>query len=444
MEQSSARQPVKITNVRVIDPSRDLDAHGAILILDGRIIAAGPDALTMGTPDGCLVLDGDGAVAAPGLVDMQARTGEPGAEHLETLASASQAAAAGGVTSLGLLPDTDPVIDDAALVDFVMRRARDTAIVNIHPIAALTKGLAGAEMAELGLLQEAGAVAFSNGRTAVADASIFRHALTYARDFEALVIHHVEDAHLRGDGVMHEGERATRYGLPGIPEEAELVMLDRDIRLARLTGGHYHAAQISCATSVDTVRRAKASGVSMTAGVSINHLSLNELDIGMWRTFLKLSPPLRTEDDRLALIEGVADGTIDVIVSNHDPQDVERKRHPFAEAHDGAVGVETLLPAALRLVHNGYLTLPDLLTKLSTAPARILGIDAGTLKPGAPADVIVFDPDEPWVLDRKSLLSRSKNSPFEEARFSGRIKATFVGGRLVARYTMDGAAEIVA
>ena len=438
-----AIQPIKISNVRVIDPSRKLDADGAILMIDGRIIAAGPDAASTAEPDGCLSVDGKGAVACPGLVDMQVRVGEPGAEHLETLASASQAAAAGGVTSLGVMPDTDPVIDDAALVDFLMRRARDTAVVHIHPIAALTKGLHGEEMAEIGLLKEAGAVAFSNGRKPVSKASIFRHALTYARDFDALVIHHPEDPDLRGPGVMHEGETATRYGLPGIPVEAELIMLDRDIRLARLTGGRYHAAQISCAQSVETVRRAKAGGVDMTVGVSVAHLSLNEIDIGMWRSFLKLSPPLRTEDDRQALIEGVRDGTIDVIVSDHDPQNVERKRHPFAESHDGAVGLETLLPAALRLVHNGHISLMDLIAKLSTVPARILGLQAGTLKPGAPADVILFDPHEPWVLDRHALLSRSKNTPFEDARFSGRLQATFVGGRKVAERQDDGSLALV-
>ncbi len=439
-----AVRPTKISNVRVIDPSRNLDAPGAILMIDGRIIAAGPDAVSTAEPDGCLSIDGRGAVACAGLVDMQVRVGEPGAEHVETLASASQAAAAGGVTSLGVMPDTDPVIDDAALVDFLMRRARDTATVHIHPIAALTKGLAGQEMAEIGLLQEAGAVAFSNGRHPVASAAIMRHALTYARDFGALVIHHPEDPDLRGAGVMHEGETATRYGLPGIPVEAELIMLDRDIRLAQLTGGRYHAAQISCAKSVETVRRAKALGVKMTVGVSVNHLSLNEIDIGMWRSFLKLSPPLRTEDDRQALIEGVADGTIDVIVSDHDPQDVERKRHPFAEAHDGAIGLETLLSAALRLVHNDHLTLMQLVDKLSTTPARILGLNAGTLKPGAPADVVLFDPNEPWVLDRHTLYSRSKNTPFEDARFSGRVQLTFVGGRKIAERRDDGSIDVAA
>ncbi len=439
----ASTRPIKISNVRVIDPSRGLDAYGAILMIDGRIIAAGPDAVSTAQPDGCLAIDGGGAVCCPGLVDMQVRVGEPGAEYVETLASASQAAAAGGVTSLGVMPDTDPVIDDAALVDFLMRRARDTAVVHIHSIAALTKALAGQELAEIGLLQDAGAVAFSNGRHPVASAAIMRNALTYARDFGALVIHHPEDPDLRGDGVMHEGETATRYGLPGSPVEAELIMLDRDIRLAKLTGGRYHAAQISSAQSVETVRRAKAAGVEMSVGVSANHLSLNEIDIGMWRSFLKLSPPLRTEDDRQALIEGVRDGTIDVIISDHDPQDVERKRHPFAEAHDGAIGLETLLPAALRLVHNEYVSLIDLIDKLSTTPARILGLNAGTLKPGAPADVTLFDLDEPWVLDRQALLSRSKNTAFEDARFSGRVSMTFVDGRRIAHRDDEGVIQVI-
>ncbi|MEM6586767.1 MAG: dihydroorotase [Pseudomonadota bacterium] len=428
-----AERPVKITNTRVIDPTRELDAPGALLMIDGKSIAAGPDAAFSGPPDGCAIFDAKGAISAPGLVDMQVRAGEPGAEHLETLASASLAAAAGGVTSIALFPDTDPVIDDAALVDFLMRRARDTAIVRVLPIAALTKGLLGEQMAELGLLQEAGAVAFSNGRHPIANAAVFRHALTYARDFDALVIHQPEDPDLRGNGVMNEGESATRYGLPGIPDEAELVMLDRDIRLCRLTGGRVHIAQISCARSVDAIRAAKQDGLSITVGVSANHLCLNELDIGMWRSFLKLSPPLRTEDDRLALIGGLVDGTIDAIVSDHDPQNVERKRFPFEDAHDGAVGLETLLAATLRLVHEGHLTMSALIEKLSAAPARILGLEAGTLAPGAPADIVVFDPEERWTLDRKALLSRSKNSPFEDVEFQGRVKACFVGGRQVAK-----------
>ncbi|MEM1289108.1 MAG: dihydroorotase [Pseudomonadota bacterium] len=435
-------RPVKIINTRVVDPSRGVDATGAILMIDGKIIAAGPDAIAIGEPDDCLVIDANGAVSAPGLVDMQVRAGEPGAEHLETLASASQAAAAGGVTSMGLFPDTEPVIDDAALVDFIMRRARDTAIVRVLPIAALTKGLEGEEMAEIGLLQEAGAVAFSNGRHPISNAAVFRHSLTYARDFDALVIHHPEDPDLRGNGVMNEGECATRYGLPGIPNEAELVMLDRDIRLCKLTGGRYHVGLISCAQSVDAVREAKQQGLNITASVSANHLCLNELDIGLWRSFLKLSPPLRTEQDRLALVDGLVDGTIDSIVSDHDPQNVERKRYPFEDAHDGAVGLETLLASTLGLVHQGHITLSMLMEKLSTAPARILGLNAGSLKPGVPADLVLFDPDERWVLDRNALLSRSKNSPFEDVEFRGRVKACFVGGRQVAEHRDDGPPKI--
>lgn len=433
-----APRPIKISNVRVIDPSRRLDERGAILIIDGRIIAAGPEAQSTAEPDGCLSVDGKGQVACPGLVDMQVRIGEPGADHLETLASASQAAAAGGVTHIGILPDTDPVIDDPALVDFLMRRARDTAIVHVHPIAAITKGLAGHEMAEIGLLKEAGAIAFSNGRHPIASAGIMRQVMTYARDFDALVIHQPEDPDLRGSGVMHEGETSTRYGLPGIPTEAELVMLDRDLRIARLTGGRYHVAQISSAESVETVRRAKASGMAITVGVSINHLSLVETDIGQWRSFLKLSPPLRTAEDRDALIGAVADGTIDIIVSDHDPQDVERKRHPFAEAHDGAIGLETLMPASLKLGAQYGVNLIDIIEKLSTTPARILGLNAGTLQPGSPANIVLFSLEEPWVLDRQTLLSRSKNTPFEDTRFSGRVQTTFVDGTRVFERQPDG------
>jgi dihydroorotase len=329
------------------------------------------------------------------------------------------------------MPDTNPVIDDPAIVDFVRRRARDTAIVNIRPAAALTKGLHGREMTEFGLLAEAGAIAFTDGARSVTNAQVMRRALAYARDFGALIIHHVEDPNLVGDGVMNEGEFASRLGLHGIPREAETVMLERDLRLARLAGGRYHAAMVSCADSVEIVRRAKQAGLPVTCGVSINNLTLNENDIGDYRTFLKLSPPLRHEDDRQAVIAGLADGTIDVVVSDHNPQDVETKRLPFAEAADGALGIETVLAAGLRLVHGEQITLSRLLFALSTRPAEILGLAAGRLAPGAPADLIVFDPDEPYVLDKKDLRSRSKNSPFDEARLQGRVLLTMVGGRVV-------------
>jgi dihydroorotase len=427
-------RPIVFLNARIIDPSRDLDATGAVIVADRRIVAAGPEAATAARPANAEIVDCRGAIVAPGLVDMRVFVGEPGAEHRETFASAGQAAAAGGVTSIVTMPDTDPVIDDAALVDFIARRARDEAEIRVHPAAALTKGLAGREMAELGLLQDAGAVAFTDGRRTVTNAAVMRRALTYARDFGALIMHHPADPDLVGAGVMNEGEIATRLGLAGIPKEAEIVMVERDIRLAALTGGRYHAAQISCAESLGVIRRAKRDGLAVTCAVSINHLTLNENDIGPYRTFFKLAPPLRHDDDRQAMVAGIADGTIDVIVSSHDPQDVDTKRHPYAEAADGAVGLETLLAAALRLVHSGDVKMVALFRALSTRPAEILGLEVGRLAPGAPADIVVVDPDAPWVCDAETLRSRSKNTPFEGARFQGRVLRTLVAGRTVYQY----------
>lgn len=430
-----SERPLVLANARVIDPSRNLDAPGAVIVADRRIVAAGPEAARAARPNGAEIVDCSGAVVAPGLVDMRVFVGEPGGEHRETFASAGRAAAAGGVTSIVMMPDTDPVIDDVALVDFIGRRARDETEVRVHPMAALTRGLAGREMTEFGLLREAGAVGFTDGRHTVTSAALMRRALTYARDFDALIMHHAADPTLVGNGVMNEGEVATRLGLSGIPKEAEIIVLERDIRLAALTRGRYHAAQVSCAESLDIIRRAKASGLAVTCGVSINHLTLNENDIGPYRTFFKLSPPLRHENDRRAMVAGLADGTVDVIVSSHDPQDVDTKRHPFAEAADGTVGLETMLSAALRLVHSGDVDLVTLFRALSTRPAELLGLEVGRLAPGAPADLIVLDPDLPWVLqDAEALLSRSKNTPFEGARFEGRVLRTLVAGRTVYAY----------
>ena len=426
--------PALFTNARVVDPSRLLDARGALLVAEGRIVASGPDTMNQGAPEGAEIIDCRGAAILPGLVDMRVFVGEPGGEHRETLETASHAAAAGGVTTIVTMPDTSPVIDDPALVDFVFRRARDTAVVRVRPMAALTRGLAGEELSEFGLLQEAGAVAFTDGRHSVRSARVMRNALTYARDFDALVVHHVEDADLAGGGVMNEGETATRLGLPGVPREAETIMLDRDIRLARLTHGRYHAAQISCAPAVSALRRAKMSGNGITAGAAIAHLSLNENDIGAYRTFFKMSPPLRSEDDRQALVEALADGTIDVVCSAHDPQDVERKRQPFAEAEDGAVGLETMLSVGLRLVHSGDVSLSRLVDAMSTRPAKLLGLAGGTLAPGAPADLILVDLDRPWIVKEGELRSRSKNTAFEGARLSGKVILTMVGGAMVYRH----------
>jgi dihydroorotase len=430
----SDRRPILLANARIVDPSRDLDFAGDLLIADGVIRDAKRGIHAAGVPEGTQIVDCGGRVVAPGLVDMRAFIGEPGAEYRETLASASEAAAAGGVTTIVCQPDTNPVIDDPAIVDFVMRRARDTAIVHVQPMGALTKGLEGKELAEIGLLKAAGAVAFTDGAKSVVNAQVMRRALTYAGDFDALVVHHTEDPDLIGDGVMNEGEFAARLGLFGIPKAAETIMLERDVRLLALSRARYHAASITCAESLAVLRRAKDAGLPVTAAASVNHLTLNEIDIGAYRTFFKVSPPLRNEEDRAALIEALGEGLLDVVMSDHNPQDVETKRLPFAEAAPGAIGLETMLAAALRLVHNGQLTLGALLKAMSTRPAELLGLQAGTLKPGSPADVIVADIDEPWVLDPDRLKSKCKNTPFDEARLQGRVMRTIVAGRTVFEY----------
>lgn len=430
----SDRRPILLANARIVDPSQELDFPGDLLIADGMIREAKRGIGAAGVPEGTEVVECRGKIVAPGLIDMRAFIGEPGGEHRETIASASQAAAAGGVTTIVCQPDTSPPIDDATMVDFVQRRARDTGIVHVQPMAAITKELKGEEMAEIGLLKAAGAVAFTDGAKSVTNAQVMRRVLLYARDFDALIVHHTEDPDLVGEGVMNEGEFAARLGLIGVPKAAETIMLERDLRLVDLTEGRYHAASITCPESLEVLRRAKEAGLAVTASASINHLTLNEIDVGQYRTFFKLTPPLRVEDDRKALVAALESGLIDVIMSDHNPQDVEVKRLPFAEAAPGAVGIETMLPAGLRLVHSGELKLLTLLKALSTRPAELLGIAGGTLRPGAPADVVVIDADMPWVLDRDELKSKCRNTPFDEARMQGRAVRTIVAGRTVYEY----------
>jgi dihydroorotase len=430
----SDRRPILLANARILDPSRDLDFPGDLLIADGVIRETKRGIGAAGVPEGTEVVDCKGRIVAPGLIDMRAFVGEPGAEYRETLATASQAAAAGGVTTIICQPDTSPAIDDPAIVDFILRRARDTAIVHVQTMAALTKGLHGKEMTEIGLLKAAGAVAFTDGARSVTNALVMRRTLTYARDFDALVVHHTEDPDLVGEGVMNEGELAARLGLHGIPAAAEAIMLERDMRLVALTGCRYHAASITCRASLDILQRAKEAGLPVTASASINHLTLNEIDIGPYRTFFKLAPPLRAEDDRAALVEAVASGLIDIVMSDHNPQDVETKRLPFAEAAPGAIGLETMLTAGLRLVHGEHLSLLQLLAAMSTQPAELLGLPGGTLRNGSPADVIVIDPDTSWILDPSDLKSKCKNTPFDEARLEGRVVRTIVAGRTAYEY----------
>ena len=428
--------PLVIENARIIDPATKRDFNGAILCDNGKLFDV-VEGAAPGAPANVARIDAGGLILAPGLIDMRVFTGEPGYEYRETLKSASLAAAAGGVTSFVMMPDTDPVIDDAALVDFVLRRARDTAIVNVLPAAALTRGLQGAEITEFGLLREAGAVCLADGRHSVSDNAVLKAAFTYAANFGMPVVHHVADPALIGEGAMNSGLFATGLGLKGIPREAETIPLERDLQLAALTGVKYHAAQISTARSVEIVSRHKAHNALVSCGASINSLALNENDIGAYKTFFKLNPPLRSEQDRQAVVNGLAEGVIDVIHSDHDPQDAEVKRRPFAEAADGAVGLETMLAAALRLHHADEIGLIPLLAAMTCRPAQILGLESGRIAKGAPADLILIDPDYPWVVNEQGMRSRARNTAFEGARFSGKVMATFVAGTEVFRHQED-------
>lgn len=416
-------------NARLIDPERG-ESRGGLAVLGDKIYAFGESVVDAAGIDGAVVIDCEGQCLAPGLIDMRAFCGEPGAEHRETLASVTLAAAAGGVTTVVSMPNTSPPVDDPAVVDYLTRRARDTGRVRVLPAAALTKGLAGQEIAEFGLLREAGAIAFGDGPLHLANALVMRRALTYARDFDVLVMQQPGDPQLAGAGVMNEGELASRLGLPGIAREAEAIGLDRDLRLVALTGGRYHAALVSNRLSLDAVRAAKAAGLPVTCGVSINHLTLNEHDIGDYRSFLKLSPPLGAEEERQALVAALADGAIDVIVSDHDPQDVETKNLPFGEAAFGAIGIETMLAAGLRLVHADDLTLLQLIRAMTLRPADILRLAQGRFGVGAPADLVLFDPDAPFVVDKTKLHSRCRNTPFDGARLQGIVAMTWVAGKM--------------
>ncbi len=423
-------KPLLIKNARIVDPATDFDATGALLVKDGviveRVTGEHP-----GTPEGAKVRDAKGMLLSPGLIDMRVFTGEPGHEYRETLASAASAAASGGVTSFVCMPDTAPAIDDGAVVDFIIRRAQAEAIVSVLPGAAITKGLEGKEITEFGLLKQAGAVCLTDGRRSIQSTGLLRAAFTYAANFDMTIAHHVADAGLVGNGVMNAGLFATTLGLRGVPVEAETIPLARDLQLARMSGVKYHAAQISCQRSVQILAAEKQNNAKISAGVSINNLTLNELDVGQYRTFFKLSPPLRSEDDRLATIEGLRADTIDTIHSGHDPQDTEVKRRPFAEAADGAIGLETLFAAALRLVHSGEVPLMSILRAMTARPAEILGLNSGRLAKGAPADFFLADIDYPWVVTENSILSRSQNTSFEGARFSGKVMATWVAGKNV-------------
>jgi dihydroorotase len=414
-----------LSNVRIIDPASRTDAAGNVLIENGLIADIGPKAKA---PSGAEIIDGAGHMLIPGLIDMRVVTGEPGAEHKETLKSAGRAAAAGGVTTMVVMPDTDPVLDDVSLVDFIKRRGEAHGGVRVLPSAALTKHLDGEQMTEIGLLAGAGAVLFSNGDRPIVDSRVLRRALAYSSAFGALIAHRPEDPFLAKGGVAHECALAGRMGLAGIPAAAERIYAERDCALAEITGGRLLLDMISSAQTLGPLRRAKQAGVRVHASVSIHHLTLNELELNDYRTFAKLSPPLRSEDDRQALIAGLRDGLIDVIVSGHDPRPPEEKRLPFDEAAFGASALETLLPAALGLYHAGDVPLMDVIAAMTSRPADLLKLDQGRLAKGAPADMALVDLDAPFKFDAETMLSKCRNTPFDGRLMQGRVLRTLVGG----------------
>lgn len=418
-------------NARLLDPASGLDQTGTVLIDGNKIVDTGPHLFPNGPPPNVQVIDCKGYCLAPGLIDMRVHLPEPGGEQKESFETASAAAAAGGVTSLICLPDTDPAIDNVSVIEFIARRARETNIVKIYAYGAITRGLEGTELAEFGILSEAGALAFTDATRAIADTLVMRRVLSYASTFDLLIVQHPEEPRLARNGQMTEGEIATRLGLAGIPAVAEVMMLERDLRLVELTGARYHAAHVTTAAAIDVIRGAKARGLPVTCDTAPHYFTLTDAATDGYRTFTKVSPPLRPEEDRLAVIEGLRDGTIDVIASDHRPQDQDSKRLPFVQAEPGIVGLETLLPLTLALHREAGISLLDLIRRLTSAPGSLLRMKEGRLAPGLPADMVIFDPDHEWTIEATELKSRSKNTPFDQMPVQGKAMCTIVGGRHV-------------
>jgi dihydroorotase len=426
---SGARRLIR--NARLLDPDSGLDASGDLLIEGDRIAAIGPGLAEAGFADDTEIIDAHGLCLAPGLVDMRVQLREPGAEHMESIESAGHAAAAGGVTTMVALPNTEPPVDDVSVVEFLARRAREVGLAKIHTYAAATKGLMGRELTEMGLLAASGALGFTDGVKAVADALVMRRVLAYARSFDQLVIQHPEEPSLAGAGEVTEGEIATRLGLPAMTPMAEVIMIERDLRLIEITGARFHVAHVSTEAGIDAIRKAKAAGLPVTCDTAPPYFVLNETAIGDYRTFAKLSPPLRSDNDRRAVVAGLVDGTIDAIASDHAPWDQDSKRLPFSSAAYGIVGLETLLPLSLELYHNRHMPLLEVLRRLTINPARLLGLDVGRLVPGGSADIVLFDPDVPWQIDPDRFRSKSKNAPFDDRPVQGHAVQTIVDGRTI-------------
>jgi len=421
---------VAYTNARLLDPASGLDAAGGVLVDGNRIAGIGPGLFRDGVPEDAQEVDCNGLCLAPGLVDMRAQLGEPGREHKETISSAGRAAASAGITSIACLPTTDPVIDDVAGLEFVARRARETKMVKIYAYGALTRGCAGEQMTEIGLLSEAGAVGFTDGNNVIANAQMLRRCLSYASVFDTVILQHPLEPTL-ATGAMNGGALATRLGLSGSPAMAELIQVERDLRLVEMTGGRYHASLITTAAGIEAIRQAKAKGLRVTCDTAPHYFTLTEAAVGEYRTFAKTAPPLRAEADRQAVVDGLADGTIDAVVSDHDPQDQDSKRLPFTAAETGIAGLETLFALTMQLVHDDRVALLDLLGRLTCKPADILGLEAGRLRVGAPADMILFDPDAAWTIDPDSFMGKCKNSPFDAWPARGQVVRTIVDGRTI-------------
>ena len=420
-----------ISNARIIDPKNNLDEIGGILINEqGRIEAIGKNVTELNISDATFY-DCAKKIAIPGIIDMRVFAGEPGFEYKENFRTLSQAAISGGVTAAVTMPNTNPIVDNVSTLDFIKRRSRDKSIIKIFPLASLTKNTNGEDMTEFGLLKLRGAWGFTDGLQCVQNNGVMDKILNYANNKDALIIQFPQDNEISKNGVVHEGFLSTKLGLKGIPDIAEQLIIERDLRLLEQYNGRYHISQLSSKKSLEIIRSAKAKGLNFTVGVSINNLSLNDNDIGDFRTFLKLSPPLRSEDDRIALIEAIEDGTIDVIVSDHKPEDEESKRLTFQQAATGASGIETLLALSLELVHNKKCSLNTIIKSLTTNPAQILGLRNGTLSIGSEADITIFDLERPWVINKENIKSKSKNTAIEKRKLQGKVEKTFINGKLV-------------
>lgn len=420
-----------ISNARIIDPKNNLDEIGGILINEqGRIEAIGKNVTELNVSDATFY-DCKKKIAIPGIIDMRVFVGEPGFEYKENFRTLSKAAISGGVTAAITMPNTNPVVDNVSTLDFIKRRSRDKSIIKIFPLASLTKNTNGEDMTEFGLLKLRGAWGFTDGLQCVQNNRVMDKILNYAKNKDALIIQFPQDNEISKNGVVHEGFLSTKLGLKGIPDIAEQLIIERDLRLLEQYNGRYHISLLSSKKSLEIIRSAKTKGLNFTVGVSINNLSLNDNDIGDFRTFLKLSPPLRSEDDRIALIEAVEDGTIDVIVSDHKPEDEESKRLTFQQAATGASGIETLLALSLELVHNKKCSLNTIIKSLTSNPAQILGLRNGTLSIGSEADITVFDLEKPWVINKENIKSKSKNTAIEKRKLQGKVEKTFINGKLV-------------